>query len=314
MRATSIRCLVAALLVSAIPSLFAAPKIGVILKARETAFWDAMEKGAVAEGKKLGVELTVNSPMHETDIGVQIRLLNAMAAHGVDAIVIAPINKEALAVPIASIAVRGVKIVTVDTPLTGNAAPVFIGTDQQAAGKAGGELVAKVIGDTDEVSIFKHSQASGATQVRELAAIAAIHAAHPNATLHGEIYASSEPGAEKTKAELVLQQHPNIKAVFAAGTPGTLAMLQVLQEKNLAGKIKLVGCGFNLSADVASAIESGALTGWVAQLPGEVGAKGVDAAVALVKGEKVPAVVNTDFIVVTKDNLQDPKVQALLKM
>jgi ribose transport system substrate-binding protein len=316
MRAITIRTFLATLIICAAPSLFAAPKIGVLLKAKQGGggFWQSMEKGAVEAGERLGAEVTVNGPLQETDIGVQVKLLNAMAARGVDAIVIAPINKEALAVPIASIAVRGVKIVTIDTPLTGSAAPVFIGTDQEAAGKAAGELLGKLINDTDEVSIFRHSQASGATQVRETGAIAALRAARPKAEVHGEIYASSEPGAEKAKAELVLQQHPNIKAVLATGTPGSLAMLEVLKEKKLAGTIKLVGCGFNLTPDIASAIESGALSGWIAQLPKEMGAKGVEAAVSLVKGEKVPAVVHTDFLVITKDNLQDPKVQALLKL
>jgi len=88
----------------------------------------------------------------------------------------------------------------------------------------------------------------------------------------------------------------------------------VLQQKGLAGKIKFVGFGFNLNAEVAAAIESGAMQGWIAQLPQEVGRKGVETALAMLKGQKMPAVVNTDFLVITKDNLKDPKVQALLNL
>jgi hypothetical protein len=40
----------------------------------------------------------------------------------------------------------------------------------------------------------------------------------------------------------------------------------------------------------------------------------VETAVALLKGQKMPAVVNTDCLVITKDNLKDPKVQALLNL
>jgi ribose transport system substrate-binding protein len=89
-------------------------------------------------------------------------------------------------------------------------------------------------------------------------------------------------------------------------------MLKVLREQKLAGKIKLIGFGFNLNAEVAAAIESGALSGWVAQLPEVVGKKGVETAVSLLKGESVPSTTYTDFIVVTKDNLNESKVQALL--
>lgn len=312
MRPLLIRIAATALALVSANQTFAAYKIGVLLKAKGVGFWSAAEKGALEAGQQAGAEILVKAPLKESDISVQIQLLNALAAQGCDAIVIAPINKEALAVPIASIAVKGVKIVVIDTALTGSAAPVFVGTDHQAAGKAAGELLAKLVGDSDEVSMFKHSQTSGATLQRDSGAMAAFRAAHPNAVVHGEIYASSEAGAEEEKAQLILKQHPNIKAVLATGTQGTLAMLKVLQEKKLAGTIKLVGFGFNLRPDVASALESGEMAGWIAQLPKEIGAKGVAAAISLLKDETVPPVVNTDFVVITKDNLKDAKVQALL--
>jgi ribose transport system substrate-binding protein len=302
-----------ALLSSLVSASAAAPKIGVLLKGRAP-FWSAVEKGALETGKAAGAEITIKAPMSESDISVQIQLLNAMAAQGAEAIVIAPINKEALAVPIASIAVKGVKVIVIDTQLTGKAAPVFIGTDHEAAGKAAGELLAQVVSDKDEVSFLKHSQTSGATTLRENGALATFRAAHPHNIVHSDIYASTEMGSEPEKTRLLLEKYPGTKAVLASGTPGTLAMLKVLQEKKLAGAVKLVGFGFNLTPEVAAAIESGALTGWIAQLPHEIGVKGVTAALALIKGDTVPPIMHTDFMVVTKGNLKDPKVQALLTL
>ena len=291
----------------------AAPKIGVLLKGRAP-FWSAVEKGALEAGQQLGAEVVVKAPLSESDVSVQIQLLNALAAQGATAIVIAPINKEALAVPIASIAVKGVKVVVIDTPLTGKAAPVFIGTDHNAAGEAAGKLLASLVTDADEVSILKHAQSSGATTQREAGALAAFRAMHPASVVRGEIYASVEVGGEIEKAQLLLAEHPATKAILASGTPGTLAMLKVLQDKKLAGAVKLVGFGFNLNPEVAAALESGAMSGWIAQLPKEIGTRAVVAAVSLLKGEAVPAVVYTDFVVITKDNLKDPKVQALLAL
>ncbi len=313
MRPPALRLALSVALLSVAPSLLAAPKIAVLLKGRAP-FWTAVEKGALEAGKANGADVIVKSPISESDISVQIQLLNGLAAQGAEAIVIAPINKEALAVPIASIAVKGVKIIVIDTPLTGKAAPVFIGTDHEAAGKAAGELLASIVTDKDEVSFLKHSQTSGATTQREVGALATFRAARPNNIVYGDIYASTEMGAEAEKARLLLQQHPTTKAVLASGTPGTLAMLKVLEEKHLAGAVKLVGFGFNLNPDVAAALDSGAMSGWIAQLPHEVGVKGVTSALALLKGESVPAIVHTDFVVITKNNLQDPKVQALLAL
>jgi ABC-type sugar transport system substrate-binding protein len=43
-----------------------------------------------------------------------------------------------------------------------------------------------------------------------------------------------------------------------------------------------------------------------------MGAQGVATALALIEGREVPPVIRTEFIVITKANLADPKVQALL--
>lgn len=314
MRQSLHRFVLAALVASA-PALIAAaetaPKVGLLLKARN-GFWAEVEKGAKEAAAKAGVELTVKAPMAETDIGVQVQMLNALAAQGAEAIIIAPANKEALAVPLASLAVKGVKIVVIDAPISGKSASTFVGTDQQAAGFAAGRLLASLVNDTDEVSILRHTQSGAATSQREIGALTAFREVHPKNTIHADIYVAAEPGKETEKAQFLLSQYPNTKAILASSTPGTLNMLKVLQTKNLSGKIKLVGFGFNLNPDVAAALESGALTGWVAQLPRAVGEKSLMAAHGLLKGDKVPEVIHTDFVIVTKENLHEASVQALL--
>ena len=64
--------------------------------------------------------------------------------------------------------------------------------------------------------------------------------------------------------------------------------------------------------EVAEAIAQNVLQGWVAQLPGEMGYSAVKAAVSLCHGDTVPRTIATDFIVVTRANLGEPRVQALL--
>jgi ribose transport system substrate-binding protein len=302
------------LLAAALPAaVLAGPKVGVLLKGR-SAFWSAMEKGAIEAGTAAGAEVIVKAPISESDVSVQIQLLNALAAQGIEALVIAPCSKEALAAPVAALAAKGVKVVVVDSPLDGKAASVFVATDHEAAGVAAGKLLAKLVSDTDEVSFLKHSQTSGATGQREAGALAAFREAHAKSTVHGDIYASAEKDAEVEKANLLLKTYPATKAILASGTPGTMAMLRVLQEKKLGGAVQLVGFGFNLNPDVAAAIEQGLMQGWIAQLPKDVGAKGVQSALALLKGESVAPVVHTDFVAITKDNLKDAKVQALLAL
>ena len=302
-----------ALLLSTSFALAAPVKIGVLLKAKN-AFWDALDKGAMEAGTALKVDVVVKAPPTESDVAVQVRLLNALVAQGIQALVIAPNDKDALAVPVAAAAVKGIKIVVIDSPLAGKAAGVIIGTDQHSAGVAAGHFLAGLLADADEVAILRHNQIGGATAERESGALEALREAHPKLVIHGDIYASSEPGTEGEKVELLLAKYPAITAVFASSTQGTMAMLKEIEAEHLVGKVRLVGFGFNLNAGVAAAIEAGAVQAWVAQLPKEIGYKSVETALALVNGQTVPPVIHTDFLVITKDNLKDAKVQALLNL
>lgn len=302
---------VLALSLALIGSAYAGPAVGVLLKGRSK-FWSAVEQGALEAARQQGIETVVKTPLNESDISVQIQLLNAMVNQGIQALVVAPSSKDALAGPVAAAIAKGVKVVVLDSPISGPM-PVFVATDHEKAGAAAGKLLAQLVTEDDEVTILKHSQTSVATTLREVSAYNVLREIHPKIVVNRDIYSGAETGLEIEKAKLVFSQHPNTKAVLCSGTPGTMAMLKVIQQQQLAGNVKFVGFGFNLNADVAAALQNGEMDGWIAQLPKDVGAKGMNTAAALLRGETVPPEVECEFAIVTKDNLSDPQVQALLE-
>lgn len=299
-----------AVLILAAPSRAAAAKIGVVLKGT-SAFWNAVAAGAVDAGRQHGAEVIVRMPVSESEIDLQIQMVETLVNDGLDALVIAPGSSTALSAPVAAAAAKGVKIVVIDTAIAGEM-PVYIATNHTDAGDAAGRLLASLVTPADEVAILKHSRTSGATILREASAYAALHHVHPSIVVTRDIFSGTEAGREIEKAHQLLTQHPNTKAILASGTPGSMAMLQALQESKRAGSIKFVGFGFNLNPSVAAALESGAMHGWIAQLPADIGGRGVNAAVALLANQPVAEVSFCDFLVITKDNLHTPEVQALL--
>lgn len=288
----------------------AGPKIGVLLKGT-SAFWSAVADGCRDAARPAGAELIVRQPVSESDIDVQIRLLDELVADHVEALVIAPCSSTALSAPVSAAAAKGIKIVVIDSPLDVDV-PAYIATNHTNAGRAAGHLLATLINADDQVCILRHSHTGGATLLRESSAYAAMCAVHPGIVVHRDIYSGTVSGQEVTQALLLLKKYPATKAILASGTPGTMAMLQALKETGKAGTIKFVGFGFNLNPTVEAALESGAMSGWIAQLPGDVGSRGVKAALDLLAGRRVPEVTFCDFLVITKANLHDPKVQALL--
>lgn len=289
------------------------PKIGVLLKGK-TKFWSAVEQGALSAGEKLGAEVIVKMPPTENDVSIQIQLLNGLAKQGVTAIVLAPVNKETLAKPAAALAAQGIKIVVIDSPLDGDAASAFISTDHRAAGAAAGELLKTLVTEADHVSLFRHDQNNSATNNREQGAVEVLRAAYPQITVFSDVFTGNEKEVQLERAKLLLTKHPETKAVLASSTNGTIAMIETLSKQENIGTVKLVGFGFNLNEEVIAALNAGTLYGWIAQRPKEIGAKGVETAVDLLNGKTVPARQSVDVAIVTKANLGEPAIQALLKL
>lgn len=288
----------------------AGPRIGVLLKDRSPGFWVLAEKGAIETGEALGAEVIVKAPPSVLDVAMQPRLLSALAAQKLDALLIAPTNPETIEAAVKELAAGGVKIVTLDTPLADGIAHVFVGADQVTMAEAAARIFLQLAQDGEEVAMLRNNSLDRPVLLREQTLRQAVQG-RSGLVFHGDIFASSEKGSEEQQAHLLLSRYPNTKVVFASATRGTLATIKVVRDQGLVGKVKVVGFGTYLPAEAAQAFEDGILHGWIAQEPKDIGVQGVKAAVALVNGESVPSVVRPGFVVVTADNYRSAEVQAL---
>jgi ribose transport system substrate-binding protein len=87
-------------------------------------------------------------------------------------------------------------------------------------------------------------------------------------------------------------------------------MLLALRQNNLAGSKKFVG--FDTSPALLEGLKAGEIQALVSQNPKKMGREAVQALIAKMKGETVPAVIDSGAAVVTKENLGIPEIQALL--
>ena len=86
-------------------------------------------------------------------------------------------------------------------------------------------------------------------------------------------------------------------------------MLLALKRHNLSGSKKFVG--FDMSQGLMEGLRKGEIQALVAQNPKRIGHQAVKALVAKMKGETVPTFIDTGAVI-TKKNLDTPKIQALL--
>src|SRR5712692_11441266 len=70
--------------------------IAVIPKGSSHLFWQSVHAGAVKAAREKGVEVVWNGPATETDYSGQLKIADAMINRHVDAIALAPIDRQAM--------------------------------------------------------------------------------------------------------------------------------------------------------------------------------------------------------------------------
>jgi len=108
----------------------------------------------------------------------------------------------------------------------------------------------------------------------------------------------------------MLTAAPDLAGIFAANELGAIGAAQVLEQRRLAGKVKLVA--FGVAQAEVGALESGAIEALVVQNPFKMGYEGVRAAMRALRGERAPERIDTGVTVVTRENMNEPDIQRLL--
>lgn len=295
--------------VTATSGLNAAPKIGFVLKDR-SAFWAAVDHALRQDAQKQGVDLIVSAPLAVGAPGMQLKQFNLLVEQHCDVIALSPMGVDEYRAPVAAARAKGIKIILLDSLVALDGADAQVGLDQDAISAQGAEAFMKLVHDGDEVSVLR-SNGVDPLGAREKKMREVLHAACPHSVVHADVYIGVEAGDEVRQAAQLLSRHPAVKAVFTPYTATSMGMLRALAEKGLAGKVRQVGFGISIPAEVRTAIEHDALQAWVVQRPDMLAEKGLDVAMAMATGKSVPAVTKIPGVVVTKENLHDPSIEAL---
>jgi ribose transport system substrate-binding protein len=165
--------------------------------------------------------------------------------------------------------------------------------------------MAELIGGEGEIAIVSFDQTSQTGIERRDGFVAQIKAKYPKIAIVDIEYGGGDhlQSAEITKA--ILQAHPNLKGIF--GTNEGAAIGVAIGKKE--AKSNIVVVGYDSGADQIAAIKDGTIAGSITQNPVGIGYETVKAAVAAIKGEKVPAHIDTGFYWYDKTNLDDPKIK-----
>jgi ribose transport system substrate-binding protein len=283
-------------------------RIAVIPKGRAHIFWQSVHAGAIAEAREAGVEILWNGPTGETDFNGQIQIIEAMINQHVDAICLAPIDRDAMVSVVNRAAGQGIPVVIWDSPVNTQNFVAQVATDNYAAGQLAASRVSQILNGKGEVAIVAVEVGAASTMAREAGFEEAIKKNSPGITIVDKRYGNADFAQSLAVSENMLTAHPNLAALFASNESSTVGAAQALKSRK--GSVKLVG--FDSSPALIDGIKSGLIDSLVTQDPFKMGYEAVKAAVTKLNGGLPEKINNLPPALVTKDNLSDPGIQKRL--
>lgn len=286
--------------------------IAVIPKGSTHEFWKSIHAGAEKAKLELaasGVAVNViwKGPLKEDDREQQIQVIENFIGRRVDGIVLAPLDNKSLVAPVET-AVRGkIPVVIVDSALNTNAFTSFVSTDNREGGRIAARNLGRLLGGKGNVIMLRYDVGSASTEEREGGFLEAMQKEFPGIRLLStDQHAGATRDTAKRTAENLLNRYgPQINGIFACNESSTAGMLLALRDAGLAGgRVKFVG--FDSGETLNAGLLAGDIQGLVVQNPFNMGYLGVKTVVAALRGESVPARIDTGVGFVTRENFNDP--------
>jgi ribose transport system substrate-binding protein len=292
--------------------------IAVIPKGTTHEFWKSIHAGsnkAAAELKAQGTEIEViwKGPLREDDREQQIQVVEGFAAQGVSGIVLAPLDNRALVRPVADARRAGVPTVIIDSGLESDEIVSFVATDNYKGGTLAADRMGQLLGGKGKVIMLRYAEGSASTTEREQGFLDQIKKNFPEIELIStDQYAQATRDTAKRASENLLNRFGDqVQGIFTPNESSTMGMLLALEDIGKAGKVSFVG--FDVSQKFIEALNAGQLHGIVVQNPFNMGYLGVKTMVDNLLGRPVEKKIDTGVMMVTKENMQTPEVQTLLR-
>jgi ribose transport system substrate-binding protein len=293
-------------------------QVAVIPKGTTDEYWKSIHAGALQAQRELkagGVDVTViwKGPLREDDREQQIQVVENFIGRQVSGIVLAPLDARALVAPVEEAVGAHIPVVVIDSGLQSPLPSSVVATDNREGGRRAARRLGQLLGGKGKAILLRYMVGSASTEEREDGFLEVMRRDFPGIELVStEQHAGATRDAAKRAAENLLNRYgADLAGVFASNESAASGMLLALRDAGLAGgKVKFVG--FDASQALDQGLAAGDVQGLVVQDPVKMGYLGVKTLVAVLRGEKVPASVDTGVGLVTPENMRDPVQAALL--
>lgn len=257
--------------------------IGASLLTQQHPFYIELADAMKAEAKAQNVALEVS--IANQDLNKQLADVEDLIVKGVKVLVISPVDSKGVLPAIKKAQDAGIAVITVDVPAEGVDVLSYVGTDNYKGGEKAGELMAQVLDGKGEVAIIDYPTVQSV--VSRVEGFKKALEAHPDIKIVAQQTGITRAEA-LAAAQNMLQANPDIDGIFGFGDDAALAAAVAVKSAGLADKVKVIG--FDGMKEARDAVDNDpVMVGVIQQYPDEMGKQAVLSAIAVMKGESVPA-------------------------
>jgi len=291
--------------------------VAVIIKATDSDFWQYVLIGAENYAKENPdkVKITTYGPKSEADIDRQIAILEDVISKKPDAIVIASTSSDASVPAIEKAYDQGIKIITIDNKVMTDKVHSFLATNNKKGGALAAEklveaLKAKNIPLKGKVGLISAMAGIQVLTDRDSGFIEKMKEIAPDIEILETRYTDNDIVKALGAAQDLLTANEDLIGFFADNNHTGDGVARAILERKLEGKVMAVA--YDSDPEEIESLRAGVLQALIVQDPYGMGYKGTDFAYKAVMGEPIEKEVDTGVTAVTKENMDQPNIKALL--
>jgi ABC-type sugar transport system, periplasmic component len=272
-------------------------------------FFVAMKNGAEEACSKLGYTLVAQSGTGHGSASEQLQLMETMIQKGVKAILITPCSSTGIISGIKKANAADIPVIILDTEVdqqrlneAGAHTLAYLGSDNYKGGQVAGEYAKALSAKLGRQLRTVILTGVPGQENMELRKNGFLDAAGDNVVIVAEQNADSDFNKGNDVMTNILTANPDVEFVYSCND---LMALGAYRAARAAGNREIKIIGFDGNSDALASIQNGQLLGTVAQVPAEMGIKGVEMADRYLNGKDVPKVTYTDVKVIDPSNVAD---------
>lgn len=251
-----------------------------------------------------GCKFTLVTAGDETAISTQVTQIEDLITKGVDALIVNPMDANAVIPALEKAKEAGIPVVLVDSTIAeGNEDlyVTYVGTDNESAAQQGAEILSEALGNTGKVILVRGANGNSVGNARADGFKAGLA---DGIELVGEQPGDWSNDVAKQVTENMLQASPDVNGIMVCSDTMVDGVLQAIDDAGLGDKgIQIM----SFDGDCTELIEDGLVLGSMAQFPKVMGETAVETLVSILDGEVEPdsieKYIDSGTECYTKDNL-----------